>query len=305
MAVSPARLKAVAAVAEAGTFAAAARALGVSQPAVAQQVRALEKTCGARLFTRSGGQLAPTPLARQLAALTDDLDRIEAEADRLLRQQTTLAGGSLRVGLGNSMPGMAVIGALSRDIPSIAVTVELGSHAQIIRAVLSREIDVGVLPNVPRDGRFRRETLIEQDVVALAPPDHPIALAGATDCATLARHRLIFRSEGSATQRAVDAAFRSAGLQPRPAITLDTRDGVYEAVANGLGIGFMWRFGTGRADRVCRIPVAEMDKRYPETVFALAEAHPPAVDAFFAQARVFRHQAASAPASPLGSENGP
>jgi DNA-binding transcriptional LysR family regulator len=182
---------------------------------------------------------------------------------------------------------MAVIGALVRDIPSIAVSVELGSHAQIIRAVLSREIDVGVLPNIPRDGRFRRETLIEQDVVALAPPEHPVARAGRTDCATLARQRLIFRSEGSATQRAVDATFRQAGLAPRPAITLDTRDGVYEAVANGLGIGFMWRFGTGRQDQVRRIPVAEMDQLHPETVFALAETQPPAVEAFFAQARAF------------------
>jgi len=287
MTITPARLRAVAAVAEAGTYAGAGRLLGVSQPAVAQHVRELERAYGVRLFTRSGGRLAPTPLARTIAELSDRLGDIEAEAERLLRRQTTLAGGSLRVGLGNSMPGMAVIGALVRDIPSIAVSVELGSHAQIIRAVLSREIDVAVLPNVPRDGRFRCETLIEQDVVALAPPDHPVARAGRTDCATLARHRLIFRSQGSATQREVDAAFRRAGLVPRPAITLDTRDGVYEAVANGLGIGFMWRFGTGRHDEVRRVPIAEMNRHHQETVFALAESQPPAVDAFFAQARTF------------------
>jgi molybdate transport repressor ModE-like protein len=291
MSVSPARLKAVAAVAEMGTFAAAARALGVSQPAVAQQVRALENAYEARLFTRERGQLTATPLARQISELSDGLDNIEVEAERLLRQQATLAGGSLRVGLGNAMPGMAVISALSQEVPSIAVKVELGSHAQIIRSVLSREMDVGVLPNVPRDRRFRRETLIEQDVVALALADHPIAVAGKTDCRTLSRYRLIFRNDGSSTQRAVDSAFRNAECEPRPALTVNTRDGVYEAVVNGLGIGFMWRFGTGRTDRVCRIPVAELDKHYPETVFALAEGLSPAVDAFFAQARGFHESA--------------
>lgn len=288
MRLTPSRLRAVAAVAEAGTFAGAARILGVSQPAVAQHVRAIEKGYGVRLFTRSGGRLAPTPLARDMTDLSDRLEGTVAEAERLLRRQTTLAGGSLRVGLGNSMPGTALIGALVRDVPSIAVSVELGSHAQIIRAVLSRELDVGVLPNVPSDGRFRAEILIEQDVVALALPDHPVARAGRTDCATLARQPLIFRSQGSSTQKAVDAAFRRAGLDPRPVITLDTRDGVYEAVANGLGIGFMWRFGTGRTDQVRRVPIAEMNQLYPETVFALAEAQPPAVEAFFAQARAFR-----------------
>jgi len=286
--ISAAQLRAVAAVAEAAPFAGAGRILSVSQPAVAQHVRHLETSYGVRLFNRSGGRLTATPLARDLAELSERLHGIEAEAERLLLQQTALAGGSLRVGLGNSMPGMAVIGELVRDIPSIAVSVELGSHAQIVRAVLSRELDVGVLPNVPQDGRFTRQTLIEQDVVALAPSDHPVVGVGQTDCATLARQRLIFRSRGSSTQRAVDAAFRQAGLDPRPVITLDTRDGVYEAVANGIGIGFMWRFGTARRDQVRRVPIAEMDGRHPETVFAQSDAQTPTVEAFFAKARAFR-----------------
>jgi DNA-binding transcriptional LysR family regulator len=288
MALSTARLRAVAAVVDAGTYAAAARLLGVSQPAVAQNVREVEREYQVRLFERRGGRLEPTPVARELAAVGGRLNVLEGEAERALRRHGAVAGARLRVGLGNSMPGMALIGALARDAPSIEFAVELGSHAQIIRAVLSRDVDVGVLPDVPADGRFRSEQLIEQEVVALAPPGHPIAAAPVTDCASLVHHRLIFRSPGSSTQRVVEAAFRRAGLDPKPAITLATRDGVYEAVANGLGIGFMWRYGTGREDRVVRLTVREMDRRHPETVFALAEPQPSVVEAFFAAARSFR-----------------
>lgn len=293
MALTSARLRAINAVALHGAFAAAARRLGVSQPAVAQNVRDLERAFGVRLFVRRGGRLEATPLCVELCALTERIERLEDEAERMLRRQSALDGGEIRIGLGNSMPGMALIAQFQNAYPSVEAQVELGGHEQIIRAVLNRRVDVGVLPDVPGDGRFARETLIEQDVVAIARPEHPAAQCARIDCAGLMRHRLIFRREGSSTQRVVDRAFRAAGLSPRPVMALDTRDGVYEAVANGLGVGFMWRHGTGRADAVRRIPVIGMERLYEEMVFRLDEAPRPVVRAFFAGIALFRAHASA------------
>ena len=302
MALTSARLRAVNAVAQSGAFAAAARRLGVTQPAVAQNVRDLEAAYGVRLFERRGGRLEPTPLCLELCAVTERIEGLEDEARRLLDRQSALDGGEIRIGLGNSMPGMALIGRFQRAYASVEVGVELGSHEQIVRAVLNRRVDVGVLPDVPADGRFLRETLIEQEVVAIAHPDHQAAAEPRLDCAGLMRHRLIFRSEGSSTQRVVDRAFRRAGLAPRPAMVLDTRDGVYEAVANGLGVGFMWRHGTGRSDVIRRIPVAEMARRYEEMAFRLDEPARPVVRAFMAEIAGFR---AARDAAPEGRPGAP
>jgi hypothetical protein len=73
-----------------------------------------------------------------------------------------------------------------------------------------------------------------------------------------------------------------------PSMVLDTRDGVYEAVANGLGVGFMWRHGTGRTDLIRRIPVVEMARRYEEMAFRLDEPARPITHAFFAEIPGFR-----------------
>jgi len=205
----------------------------------------------------------------------------------VLRQHSDLESGEVRIGLGNAMPGMALIGAFQKDYPAVAIKVELGSHAQIMRAVISGDVDVGVLPDIPVDGRFRIEPLVEHEVVAIVPLDHPLARLASVDLDLLARQRLIFRSAGSATQRAVDSAFRSAGLSPKPAITLDTRDGVYEAVANGLGIGFVWRHGTSRQDRTRRVALEGVVRRHLEVAFVLNEALSPIVAAFLAAARNF------------------
>ncbi|MTJ03742.1 MAG: hypothetical protein FH759_03470 [Sediminimonas qiaohouensis] len=68
----------------------------------------------------------------------------------------------------------------------------------------------------------------------------------------------------------------------------DTRDAVYEAVALGIGVGFMWRFGTYRSDTLRRIRVPEFASTVDEVVFALADERNSLVDLFFNVARQLR-----------------
>ena len=108
MALTWSRIRAVNAVIETGTFAAAARRLGVSQPAVAQLVRELEAEYEVALFDRHGHTLIATTLCRRLYSATSRVQSIEAEALAILQQRDEVSGGELRIGLGNAMPGMAV-----------------------------------------------------------------------------------------------------------------------------------------------------------------------------------------------------
>ena len=274
-----------------GSYAAAARHAGVSQPAIAQQIKSLERHCGAALFERRDGYLAPTSFCEELIGLTEKIDALEEQAARLLERRHSIHTGQLRVGLGNSMPGMALIAAFQREYPQVNLSVTLSDFAHIIQGVVEGQLDIGVLPNVPPDERFVRETLIHQEVVAIAHPDDPISRFSRIDCEQLMQVPLIFRSRGSSTQALVDTAFRKAGLKPRARLVLDTRDGVYEAVANRLGVGFMWRHGTGRTDAIHRIVVTGMGPPCPESVFRLVESQDPVIRAFFVAAKNFRRHA--------------
>lgn len=287
MAITLSRLRAINAVAAGGTFAAAARMLGISQPAVTQQLRETEAEFGVRLFERANGQLHATPLCLELCDVAERMAESESDAVRLLNRQNKLVDGKLTIGLGNTMPGMALISAFHVRYPDIEISVQTGSHTQITRAVTTREADIGVLPDVAGDGRFRRQRLMRQSIVAIAHPDHELAFHAETSCARLMKTPLIFRSKGSSTQRLVDRAFQHAGLKPKPFLRLDTRDGVYEAVANGLGIGFMWHHGTSRTDAVRRVPVQELKMEYDEVVFARADEQSRLLSAFFQSAESF------------------
>lgn len=282
------RLRALTAVAEEGSFSAAARRIGVSHSAVAQQIRDLERAHEIHLFDRVRGVLRPTPACLELCDIGNRIQAAERDAARVLARRGPSGKHRLRVGLGNSMPGIAIVGRVLAQHPTLTVTVETGSHQDIMAAVSRREVDVAVLPDLPPDPRFRRAPVLTQEVVAITSPDNPMAARETVTLAELAASPLVFRSPGSSTQKLVDRGFRLAGLSPEPRLIADTRDAVYEAVALGVGVGFMWRYGTYRSDVVRRLAVPEFRSTVDEVVFALSDESSTLVDLFFNVAAQFR-----------------
>src|SRR5262245_19240452 len=153
MSLTSSRVRALNAVYEAKNFSKAAKRLGVSQPAVAQQIRDMEADFRIKLFDRRGYGLIPTALCHQLCSVTSKIQAAETEALAILRQHEELKGGELRIGLGNSMPGMILISSFQRRFPEVQISVEMGSWASFIDAVGNQRVDVGVHPVVPCGGR--------------------------------------------------------------------------------------------------------------------------------------------------------
>jgi LysR family transcriptional regulator, low CO2-responsive transcriptional regulator len=279
-ALSPARLRAILTVAELGSFSAAGRRLGVSHAAVSQQIREMEAAHGIRLFDRADGVLRPTPVCQELAEIGQRILAAEQDAARVLDRRDSHGKPRLRLGLGNSMPGIAIAARMLAMHPGLSISVETGSHQDILAAVLRRDVEVAVLPDVPADPRFRRASVVTQEVVAIVATQGPWQGRDAVTLADLAAGPMVFRSRGSSTQKVVDRAFRRAGLAPEPRLTADTRDAVYEAVAAGIGTGFMWRHGTQRTDMVRRLPIADLTAPSDEVAFALADERNQMVDLF-------------------------
>lgn len=281
---SPARLRAIAAVAEQGSYSAAGRSLGISHAAVSEQIRAMETLHGIRLFDRVQGILQPTPVCLELTDIGQRIRNAERDAARILDRRSAQGRPRLRLGLGNSMPGIAIAGSMLARQPGLSIDIESGSHQHILGAVLRRDVEVAILPDIPPDPRFRRFPVLTQEVVAIVAPQSQFAKLDAVLLADLAELPLIFRSRGSSTQKVVDRAFRKAGLTPEPRLVADTRDALYEAVALGVGVGFMWRHGTFRKDAVRRLDVPEMQGGVEEVAFALADERNEMVQFFFAAA---------------------
>ena len=284
MSLSLQSLQALAAVAETGSYAGAARQLGLTPPGVSQHVHSMEKSYSVTLFSRDKGKLVPTPLCEQICDAAERMLVEKTSVERMLSHNGSLKNGCLSVGLGNGRSGMSLVSTFSKQYPSVSLNVTTGSFQTIMRAVLNHSVDVGILPEIPKDNRFRRVELLAAQVVAIAHPESQLARHQSLTAADLMKERLIFRADGSSTQKVVNRFFLDQGLSPTATLTLDQRDGVYEAVANGLGVGFVWRIGSRRDEDVVLISLNGARTTSTNVVFAPVGRKLQTLDALFSLA---------------------
>ncbi len=175
------------AVVEAGSFAEAARRLGVSRQAVHRSVEALERTAGGNLLDRAPGGLRPTPLGRTLVSHAAELKRLEYTVQAALERGRAEPSGSLRVTapplFTDTVLATAVAGFASKW-PAVRVVVRVDSlRTDLIGDDQDLMIRVGAKPP---DAHYavdlgRTELLLcasPEYLATAGTPDSPDALAG-------------------------------------------------------------------------------------------------------------------------------
>jgi DNA-binding transcriptional LysR family regulator len=233
------------AIVDEGSFSAAARRLGITQPSVSEQVRALEEHFGQPLFAR------PARHAR----LTVAGQRVREQATRVVLALETLERDleALRDGTGgvltlvaSPVPGESVVPSLLAIFharhPGSVVRLAIADTRTAIGRLLRHEVELAVIGGPFRHERCEVEVLGRNELVPIAPCDHPLLRAPDLTAARLAEEPLVLREEGSGARGAVLAAFEAAGVpaeQVRVVAELGSTEAVLTAVAAGLGIGFV------------------------------------------------------------------
>ncbi len=251
------QLRAFHAVARAGSFTGAAALLGVSQPAVTIQVKALEEAHGASLFDRRGRRVAPTELGRALMEVTRRLFSLEEEARELLDAARELAHGHLRVGADAPMHVIALLARFRRRYPGVRVSLSIGNSSEVLRRLFDLRSDVAVVAEVPADPRLHAVAAARHRLVAFVPKGHPWARRKGIRLAELDGQPMVLREPGSSTRRSFEAAAAEAGISPEVAMEIESREAVREAVAAGLGVGVVAEAEFGNDQRLRALPFTD------------------------------------------------
>jgi len=235
------RLRTLLAVADLGSFAAAARALHLAPPTVTLHVADLESRLGTRLLLRGRGAVTPTGTG---AALIERARRLLAEADEALdavRRQ--VAGREGRVRVGASTGAIAhllpqALDLLRQEQPGIDVQVAVLTSAETLQRIAAGTLDLGIiaLPQAPVAGltllRWRRDPVMAFVPAAWAAP------ARATP-AWLAAQPLILNDAGTRLSRLTAEWFARGGQHPRARIELNYNDAIKSLVAAGYGAALL------------------------------------------------------------------
>jgi DNA-binding transcriptional LysR family regulator len=242
------QLAAFCAVVERRSFSQAAERLGVTQPAVSLQVRALEKRLGTQLLDRSGRRVEPTEAgmrlyrgAQRLLALEEQVVAevgLEAAGDELT--------GAFELGASTG-PGGIVVAQLLCEFaelhPGLRVTLWVFDTQTIVERVAARELEVGVVGAARRHRGVVFEPFFRDPVVLVCPPGHPFASRTVT-LDELRGANLIAMQEGAGVRQLLEDELRREGMRLRDLgvrLELGLQESVLSAVRAGHGVTFISR----------------------------------------------------------------
>jgi len=235
------RLRTLLAVADLGSFAAAAKALHLAPPTVTLHVAQLEARVGMRLLHRAPAGVTATSAGGLLIGKARGL---LAEADALLETvQRQIAARGGRVRLGASTGALAhllpqALEALAARHPEIDVQVAVMTSEEALVRLAAGSLDIGIvaLPQPVRRGlrvqAWRQDPVMAFIPAAWEPPKHVTP-------AWLSARPLIANDRGTRLSRQTAEWFATAGERPQPRIELNYNDAMKSLVAAGYGAALL------------------------------------------------------------------
>jgi DNA-binding transcriptional LysR family regulator len=229
------------------SFTRAAADLSLAQPALSQQVAALEAELGVRLFERTSRRVALTDAGR---TFIERAERILGQVDAVAEEMTAYSGGlrgRVVVGTYQSFSEYRLpklLGRFHAEYPGIEVALREGLTDDLFPALGSGTIDVfvGDVSEAYADAHdFEHEPLYEDEIALAVAASHPLASRQSVEMRELRDEPfVIFRPGSSLTQRLFNVA-RTAGFTPRVAFESVDSLAVRALVAEGLGVAFFPR----------------------------------------------------------------
>ena len=247
-------LRTLSEVAERGSFSAAAEVLGVSQPAVSQQIASLERELGERLIDRSGRRARLTERGRaghrdaqRMLALSDEFRRELADAGRAHRR----AGGGLQHRPREHVLPLLLVGFREQH-PNVTVLASDRGHLYRDHRVLARELELGVVGAVRPHRALVYEPFLRDRVILAVPPGHRFA-GGTVELDQLVGEPLILMQAGAGVRTVIEEELRRAGVRPRDlrvAMELGLQESAKAAVEAGFGVSFLSQLAVERELRL-------------------------------------------------------
>ncbi|QHC61329.1 LysR family transcriptional regulator [Rathayibacter festucae] len=231
-------------VVDTGSFTGAADELGVTQPGLSQQIRALERELGGRLLDRLPRAVALTPLGRAVlaparAVVADAQRALAAAADVVAARTGTIDVVTVTsIGLG-VLPGVLEIWL--QEHPGASVTVlEHQSVDAVVSAMSAGAGDVAIAP-MPRAWTGPSRLIGREEFVVVGRAGHPLADGGPVDLAALADEPWVHFTPEHGLAGVLDRYAAEAGFTPRVALRTPQTAAVPRFAAAGVGLGLVPR----------------------------------------------------------------
>ena len=279
-------LRAFGAVVRLGGIGAAARAVGISQPAISRSIRELERELGVSLLVRRAQGVMPTAAGRELYEHAQAIDASERAAGEAMDAARGLERGTMHVGASTTIATYVLpplIGAYMRAHPGIAIRLSAVHTRMLVPLVRDYTVDVALAEAPVADKRVKVTHWIRDEMIVIAAPGHRVVRsagsAGVVSPAMLREELLILREPESGTRDLVLRGLRLAGIVPARTMSVDGTEVIKQLVAEGVGIAVVSRDAVAdqlRLGRLVEMGIEGTSITRPFNRISMPRAHPSA-----------------------------
>ena len=237
-----------------------------TQPAISSQIRALEEEVGAKLLDRSGGKVSLTASGKLFLKYAEETLEARKAALSAIAETERVPRGEIIVGANEGtclhiLP--EVFAEFKKRYPDVAVNIKRSDYAKILESVIDNSVDFGIVSLPVTDPRLTVVLIHRDELVIIAPPQHPVTNMKSATVAEVAKYPLVVPKAGH-TRDALENLFHERRLKPRYAMELDSSELLKRFVAADVGVGFIARSNVVedvRANVLAAIPFADAQIR--------------------------------------------
>jgi LysR family transcriptional regulator, low CO2-responsive transcriptional regulator len=221
----------------------AAEELFLTQPAVSMQVKQLEESLGVALFEQLGKRLHLTDAGREVLgyarAVTQQLDELETVLNRL----KGLSGGRLRISVATTANYFipTLLGTFARRYPDVTVSLDVTNRETLLRQLSENTVDLVIMGQPPAEADVEAEAFMENPLVIVAPPEHPLARQMKIPLKRLQDEVFLVREPGSGTRIAMERFFSERDIRLKTGMEVGSNEAIKQSVQAGLGLGLLSR----------------------------------------------------------------
>jgi DNA-binding transcriptional LysR family regulator len=223
------------------SFTRAADVLHLTQPAVSMQMRHLEEQIGVPLFDHVGKQIQPTDAGRELHRHATLIGAKMRDLTSAMEEFRGIHRGELDLTVASTanyfMPKL--IAAFCARHAKVQVRLQVSNQTHILDTLSASNQDLAIMGQPPEDAELVARGFLDNPLVVIASPAHPLAERQQIPLLQLGRQPFITREPDSGTRHAAERHFSRHGVEFYSVMEMSSNEAIKQAVEAGLGLGIL------------------------------------------------------------------